>query len=114
MAGEGNHNDGYESWRRLAPGCPSGALQLPDTLAAATQVPVSADEEIWVQRPGFPSSSPRTWDVFSPGGHYLGPVTTPAGLYMVTDIGRDYVLGVNLGDDSVQSVVTYSLVKGGE
>ncbi|MBK7596337.1 MAG: hypothetical protein IPJ11_14120 [Gemmatimonadetes bacterium] len=51
---------------------------------------------------------PSTWSVFDPAGRWLGDVTMPA-RFLPRDIGTDYVLGVALDDDNVETVVMYRL-----
>ena len=50
----------------------------------------------------------RTWGVFDPDGRWLGTVQMPPGL-RVMSIGRDYVAGVALDADDVESVQIYPL-----
>ncbi len=49
---------------------------------------------------------PSVWSVFDRAGRWLGDITMPAH-FRPTDIGADYVLGIALDADGVQTVVQY-------
>ncbi|HEY4320204.1 MAG TPA: hypothetical protein VGM77_03410 [Gemmatimonadales bacterium] len=51
---------------------------------------------------------PSRWSLFDDGGHWLGDVTMPA-RFFPKDIGADYVLGIALDDDDVQTVAVFAL-----
>ena len=52
----------------------------------------------------------RRWRVINGTGQYLGEVTTPDG-FEVSEIGRDWVLGIWRDDLDVQFIHVYKLVK---
>lgn len=66
---------------------------------------------LWVSAPLDPPAPPTSWTVFSPGGAWLGTVTTPEGLE-VSDIGSDYVLGVWREPHGQERVRMYPLSRG--
>ena len=51
---------------------------------------------------------PTTWSVLAPDGSWTADVVLPA-RFSLLDAGRDYVAGVLLGEDDVESVVVYRL-----
>ena len=51
---------------------------------------------------------PSIWSVFDPAGRWLGDVTMPA-RFQPSDIGADYVLGMVLDADGVESIALYRL-----
>ncbi len=51
---------------------------------------------------------PSIWSVFDPAGRWLGDVTMPA-RFQPRDIGADYVLGMVLDADGVESIALYRL-----
>ena len=67
-----------------------------------------SDDELWVQSPGASRNAPARYVVFSRSGSRIALVSVPAG-FRVTDIGRDYVLGVHRADDGVETVRVYAL-----
>ena len=54
---------------------------------------------------------PSVWSVFDREGGWLGDLTLPS-RFQPYDIGADYVLGVALDEDGVQTVVQYALRAG--
>jgi hypothetical protein len=65
---------------------------------------------LWVAREIGPGETTRPWDVFDPGGRLLGPVILPAGL-QVTQIDREYVLGIRRDANAVEYVVLHQLMR---
>lgn len=51
---------------------------------------------------------PTLWSVLAPDGTWVADVTLPA-RFSLLDVGRDYVAGIELDDDDVESVVVYPL-----
>jgi len=68
---------------------------------------VDGAECVWVREPAVGSAT-RSWLVFDPSGIWLGSVTIPDRL-RITEIGRDYVLGVFHDELDVQTVRLYRL-----
>jgi len=78
-----------------------------ETLPFFDRILVDRSGHLWVKEFGF-DSEPGRWQVFAPDGAWLGALSTPAGL-RVTDIGRDYVLGVVSDSLGVERVRLYAL-----
>ena len=57
---------------------------------------------------GAANADPTTYDIFDPSGAWLGSLQTPA-RFKINDIGRDYILGVYVGEDDVEFIRSYSL-----
>jgi hypothetical protein len=53
---------------------------------------------------------PTTWSVLGSDGMWVADVTLPA-RFSLLDAGRDYVAGIELDDDDVESVVVYRIRK---
>ena len=87
--------------------------RAPDTLDATTRLVYAQNGELWVQQPGFPWNGARVWDVYTDDGHLRGSVVTPHGLLTVTAVGDDYILGIHLTDDWIQTVRLYPLKEKG-
>jgi hypothetical protein len=68
---------------------------------------IDATGHIWVREPPV-GSAPRAWLVFDPSGAWLGAISVPVSLNL-TDIGRDYVLGVHRDELGIESVRLYRL-----
>lgn len=51
---------------------------------------------------------PTTWSVIGPDGSWVADAVLPA-RFSLLDAGRDYVAGIELDDDDVESVVVYRL-----
>ncbi|HEX8696856.1 MAG TPA: hypothetical protein VF746_30840 [Longimicrobium sp.] len=81
------------------------------TLPALNDMHVDADGNLWVERYRVPGSGPGTWDVLDPDGRWLGAVRTPAG-FRITEIRRDYLLGVAAEESDGEQVQLYRLLRG--
>lgn len=68
---------------------------------------IDATGHIWVRESAIGSAT-RSWLVFDPDGIWLGAMSIPAEL-RITDIGRDYVLGVHRDELGVETVRLYRL-----
>jgi hypothetical protein len=68
------------------------------------------DGNLWIEEFRRPGDDVPQWSVFNPAGHLLGVVTGPPGLRL-TDVGRDYVLGIIEDELEVERVVRYALIK---
>lgn len=112
----------------------ANVLQPPDKVKAALQmfqfadrrsafgrfVPASPTGELWVgefvvlesfvpgRRGTVIPEKPTTWSVLGPDGSWVADVVLPA-RFSLLDAGRDYVAGVELDQDDVESVVVYRL-----
>lgn len=80
-----------------------------DSLPAYGSILVDLAGNLWVQEYAL-SWSTAGWSVFDPEGLYLGDVAVPTD-FRVTDIGRDYVLGVVTDEMDVERVLLYGLIK---
>lgn len=87
----------------------NGATELPHrpTHPFFDALLIDATGHVWVRQSSIGSAT-RSWLVFDAGGTWLGTVSVPGNL-RITDIGRDYVLGVYRDDLDVQSVRLYTL-----
>lgn len=83
---------------------------LPDTLPAYSRFLVDATDHLWVEHYRYLARHPHLWSIFAPDGTWLGEVEVP-GTFDVTDIGRDYVLGVYRDELDEQSVRMYRLIR---
>ena len=83
---------------------PSYAQFLPQ----ATRVRLDSEGRAWVRRwPASPAALTE-WIVFAPRGLPIARINMPARL-VVHDIGSDYLVGVAVDDDGVQSVQVYRI-----
>ena len=73
---------------------------------------VDPDDNLWVGHVRTPEDPDRVWSVFAADGRWLGEVRVPGPL-RITDIGRDYVVGVWRDRDGTQTIRRYPLVKPG-
>jgi len=97
----------------------SRAAPMLDAAVYAEEVPffgdILLDSEgyLWVQDYSTPFFLNPNWSVFQPSGQWLGEVRMPSDL-RVTDIGKDYVLGVRMDEDGVQYLQAFGLNRGGD
>lgn len=94
-----------EYWARWV-----NAVPFPDRLPVYGVLKVATDGDLWVQRyqPSW-LHEPTRWLVFDPDGHWVGNATTPPDL-RITDIGRDYLLGVHRDTLGIEQVQLYPLL----
>lgn len=89
---------------------------LPDArpLPAFDALLVGRDGRIWVRDfvPDWDENGPRTWTIYDRSGSVIALVTTPAGLH-VTEVGDDYVVGVERDDTDVEYVVVRAIDRTG-
>jgi hypothetical protein len=81
---------------------------LPAQFAPIAQLLVDKAGNLWVREGSVPGIPPGNWLIISPEGRYLGSATTPE-YFEVSEIGRDYVLGIYHADDGSTSVRMYGL-----
>lgn len=85
-------------------------LRFPERKGAYRGVVGDPDGALWIQLNRF-HDDPETYSVLSPEGRYLGEVTMPRNLH-VTQIGRDFVLGLWWDEDTdLEFVRLYRLLK---
>ncbi|MEE8116503.1 MAG: hypothetical protein V3T28_05275 [Gemmatimonadales bacterium] len=65
---------------------------------------------LWVERFRRLGESQPEWLVFEPEGRWLGTVETPPGI-RVTEIGAEYVLGIDRDELDVERVLLYELAR---
>lgn len=85
-------------------------LPLPETLPAHGDMLVDPEGYLWVADYSL-EDEPTTWWVFTAAGRWLGAVDIPPG-GRLTQIGRDFVLGVWKDEMDVEHVRMYRLVRG--
>jgi hypothetical protein len=83
---------------------------LPTSLPAFESLVAAVEGELWVQAPAPSRGAPARYVVLSTGGSPIARVSVPAG-FRVMDAGRDYVVGVHLDDDAVETVRVYALAR---
>jgi hypothetical protein len=85
-------------------------IAFPDSLPAQARLLVDSERNIWEQRFNMPPDSLDTFAIFDSTGVWQGRITMPP-RFRVSDIGKDYVLGIWLNEDDVQFVRMYKLIK---
>ena len=87
------------------------AMLHPDRMPAYSDLIAERDGHVWVRpyRTKWEGGD-VDWDVFDPGGRWLGAVTVPERL-RVTDIGAGRLLGVARDELGIESLRLYALVK---
>ncbi len=88
------------------------ALPYPETMPAFGSIKVDAAGDLWVADPRPFGDERSVWTVFDAQHRMLGTVETPRDL-TVHEIGNDYILGSIVGEDAVDRVQLYRLVKPG-
>jgi hypothetical protein len=87
------------------------AAPYPATMPAYIALKVDSEGDIWVQAPQRPGSTDGSlWTVFTPDGRPRGTVRLPPGLH-VHEIGRNWVVGVEVDSDEVEHVRMFPLVR---
>ena len=66
------------------------------------------DDEMWVQEFSENAKAHRRYIVLDRNGGVAARVTMPVSRFRLTDVGHDYVLGVESDDDGVDRVVEYT------
>lgn len=84
------------------------ARLLPDRLPAFERLVAGSAGELWVESATGSRVAPMRYVVVSANGILLARVAGAAG-FTVTDVGRDYVVGVHRDDDGVETIRLYSL-----
>ena len=77
---------------------------------AFANMTVDADGALWVEEPKITADDPGKASVFDPDGRLLGSVALP-GNFRITEIGRDYVLGVWKDESDLEHVRKYRVRK---
>jgi len=79
---------------------------------AFASMTVGADGDLWVEEPKVTPDDPGRASVFDPDGRLLGSVPLPGNL-RITEIGRDYLLGVWKDESDLEHVRLYRVRKPG-
>jgi hypothetical protein len=94
------------------------SMPTPERFPSFRGADVDAEGNVWLHGYPRPGEDPRSAEVFSAGGRWLGQVEMPGGLKRVNelepaplDIGGDYVLGVWQDDFDVDHVRLYRLAR---
>jgi hypothetical protein len=98
-------SDGYRQseLRRFA------EVKFPATVPAYAALLVDRDDDLWVQNYPRPTDRMSHWVVFNQAGSLLATIDLPLNL-TVTEIGRDYILGIALEPpDDVNHVQEFRL-----
>lgn len=85
-------------------------VSFPEALPAFMDLVVDKESNLWVERSRLPGDEQPRWDVFDPGGQWLGTVETPPD-FRIAEIGADYVLGIFQDEFDVEHVRMYRLIK---
>ena len=86
-------------------------IVFPEHLPVYLSLLVDATGHLWVEQYRAPWDEERHWWVFDPSGRWLGEPTVPVDL-TIREVGEDYVLGVRLDENDVESVVLFELERG--
>ena len=79
---------------------------------AFASMTVDADGNLWVEEPKITPGDSGRASVFDPSGRLLGSIALP-GTLRITEIGRDYVLGVWKDESDLEHVRLYRVRKPG-
>jgi hypothetical protein len=85
-------------------------VPIPATFPAHGRMLVDAENDLWVAEYPRPGEDRQAWNVFDARGRWLGPVPMSAG-FRVTAIGGGVVLGTRRGEQDVEQVLVYRLVR---
>ncbi len=86
------------------------ATYLPRHLPAFQALVPGTSGELWVQVPDANRAAPARYVVLSANGSPIARVAVATG-FRVTDVGRDYVVGVRRNADGVETVRIYALTR---
>ena len=99
---EANLPSGFADAQRQRP--------VADSMPAYRGVTHDPDGNLWVEEYRRPGDEVSQWSVFERTGRFLGVVRGPTG-FRLTDVGRDYLLGIVEDDLEVERLVRYALIK---
>jgi hypothetical protein len=87
--------------------------KFPPTVPAYQALLVDSEEQVWIRSYPRPGDRVSHWSVFSPTGVEVAGIDLPTNL-TVTEVGRDWVLGIALElPDGVNHVKEFRLHRGG-
>lgn len=85
-------------------------IPFPKTFPAFDQLVVDAEGNVWAKEYPRPGERAANWLVLDSRGRWLGRVAAPE-RFRIEQIGRDYVLGVQVDSLGVESVQMYGLLR---
>jgi hypothetical protein len=83
---------------------------MPEGLPAYTGIRIDPDRNLWVRRFPLPGLVEARWGVFAATGEFLGHLDLPPRLRL-SDLGRDWILGIDTDDLGIDRVQLYGLGK---
>jgi hypothetical protein len=89
----------------------AGNFPLPEGLPAFTELLLDSDDYLWARRFRHPLESSERWGIFDPEGAFLGHVILQPG-FVLREVGTDYLLGTEPGEDGRELVQMYALRRG--
>jgi hypothetical protein len=89
-----------------------GAIPFPESRPAHGGLLADREGNLWVSEWAPFPRVPGRWTVFGPDGRWLGEVEMPPG-FQPTDIGDDWLVGVQRDEMDVEYVLVFPLVKPG-
>ncbi|MGD2069732.1 MAG: hypothetical protein PVI57_13745 [Gemmatimonadota bacterium] len=89
-----------------------GAIPFPESRPAYGGLLADREGNLWVSEWAPFPRVPGRWTVFGPDGRWLGEVEMPPG-FQPTDIGDDWLVGVQRDEMDVEYVLVFPLVKPG-
>ena len=87
-----------------------GAELLPRQLPVFQSIQPGHAGEVWVHEFTSPRTAPSRYIVINAAGIPVAQVNVPAGVRL-SDLGRDFVVGVHTDDDGVETVRVYRLTR---
>jgi hypothetical protein len=103
LGGEGSAQLRRDEQRLLA------GIRYPRTMPPIADLAADANGRLWVKEGSRPGDvEPEMWTVFAPSGEAMGTVRVPRNL-RVTQIGRDWLLGIAIDADRLEHVRLYRL-----
>ncbi len=85
-------------------------MPMPPAFPAFDRLETDPDGNVWIASFRRPTSSQQSWTVIGPHGALLGTVAVPSDL-VITDIGRDVVLGIATDELGVERIRLHTLRK---
>jgi hypothetical protein len=83
---------------------------VPARLPAFENLVAADGGELWVQGSSIGRAAEGRYVVLSASGTLIARVSVPAG-FRITEVGRDYVVGVHRDDDGVEIIRVYALTR---
>lgn len=83
---------------------------LPDSFPHFSRLIIGTDHHVWLRRYAPEWERGETWDVFTPDGVWLGPITMPTP-FLLTHAGSEHVAGIWRDADDVNYARVYRLIR---